>query len=60
MKHFTKHPEGHRLGNCVLLIISGHKSHKSLVFQDLSKENKITTLCLSPHAPHLLPPFDVG
>ena len=44
----------------MLLIIDGHKSHKSLAFQDLCEENKIITLCMPPHSSHILQPLDVG
>jgi hypothetical protein len=44
----------------VLLILDSHKSHKSLPFQDLCKENKIITLCMPLHSSHILQPLDVG
>ena len=44
----------------MLLNIGGQKSHKSLMLQDLCKENKITTLCPSSHVSLLLQRFDVG
>ena len=48
------------MGSHVLLIIDGHESHKSLVFQDLCEQNKIITLCMPPHSSHILQPLDVG
>lgn len=60
LKHFIKHTEGRRVGSHLLLIIDGHESHKSLAFQDLCEESKIITLCMPPHASHILQPLDVG
>jgi hypothetical protein len=48
------------VGSHRLLIIDGHKSHKSLAFQDLCKESKIITLCMPPHTSYILQPLDVG
>ena len=48
------------MGSHRLLILDGHESHKSLAFQDLCEENKIITLCMPPHASHILQPLDVG
>jgi len=44
----------------VLLIINGYESYKSLVFQDLCKENKIITLCMPAYLSYILQPLDVG
>lgn len=60
LQHFIQHTEGRRVGSHVLLIIDGHESHKSLAFQDLCEKNKIITLCMPPHASHILQPLDVG
>ena len=38
----------------MLLIINGHKSYRSLAFQDLYEENKIITLYMPPHSSHIL------
>ena len=43
-----------------LLILDGHKSHHSLEFQELCKENNIYTLCMPTYSSHLLQPLDVG
>jgi hypothetical protein len=40
--------------------LDGHESHNSLEFKELCKENNIITLCMPPHASHLLQPLDVG
>jgi hypothetical protein len=59
LQHFIQHTEGRRVCSHVLLIIDGHESHKSLAFQNLCEENKIITLCIPPHASHILQPLDV-
>jgi hypothetical protein len=48
------------VGSHRLLIIDGHKSHKSHAFQDLCEKSKIITLCIPPHSSHILQPLDVG
>ena len=60
LKHFIKHTKERKVGARQLLIIDGHKSHNSLEFQELCKENNIFTLCMPPHSSHLLQPLDVG
>jgi hypothetical protein len=59
-KLFNKHTEGGTVGSHRLLIVDGHKSHKSLAFQDLCEESKITTLFMPSHSSHILQPLDVG
>ncbi|KAI1664796.1 DDE superfamily endonuclease [Pyrenophora tritici-repentis] len=60
LKHFNAHTQARSIGARRLLIIDGHKSHQSLEFQELCKENNIHTLCMPPHSSHLLQPLDVG
>jgi hypothetical protein len=60
LKHFIKHTEGKVVGARRLLILDGHKSHQSLDFQELYKENNIYTLCMPPHLSHLLQLLDIG
>ncbi|KAF7566706.1 hypothetical protein PtrM4_150260 [Pyrenophora tritici-repentis] len=60
LKHFNAHTQARSVGARRLLIIDGHKSHQSLEFQELCKENNIHTLCMPPHSSHLLQPLDVG
>jgi len=60
LKHFNAHTQARSVGARRLLIIDGHKSHQSLAFQELCKENNIHTLCMPPHSSHLLQPLDVG
>ncbi|USP81395.1 hypothetical protein yc1106_08669 [Curvularia clavata] len=60
LKHFIKHTDGKVVGARRLLILDGYKSHQSLEFQELCKENNIYTLCMPPHSSHLLQPLDVG
>ncbi|USP74632.1 hypothetical protein yc1106_01906 [Curvularia clavata] len=52
--------DGKVVGARRLLILNGHKSHQSLEFQELYKENNIYTLCMPPHSSHLLQPLNVG
>ncbi|KAF1924977.1 DDE-domain-containing protein, partial [Didymella exigua CBS 183.55] len=44
LKHFNAHTQARSIGARRLLIIDGHKSHQSLAFQELCKENNIYTL----------------
>ncbi|KAI1689247.1 DDE superfamily endonuclease [Pyrenophora tritici-repentis] len=60
LKHFNAHTQARTIGARRLLIIDGHRSHQSLEFQELCKENNIHTLCMPPHSSHLLQPLDVG
>ncbi|KAF7578666.1 hypothetical protein PtrM4_029060 [Pyrenophora tritici-repentis] len=60
LKHFNAHTQARTIGARRLLIIDGHRSHQSLEFQELCKENNIYTLCMPPHSSHLLQPLDVG
>jgi hypothetical protein len=59
LKHFIKHTEGKVVGAHWLLLLDGHKSHQSLEFQELCKENNIYTLCMPSHLLHLLQPLDI-
>jgi hypothetical protein len=60
LKHFIQHTEARTVGSHRLLILDSHESYKSLVFQNLCEQNKIITLCMPPHASHILQPLDVG
>ncbi|KAF1922369.1 CENP-B protein, partial [Didymella exigua CBS 183.55] len=60
LKHFNAHTQARSIGARRLLIIDGYKSHQSLAFQELCKENNIYTLCMPPHLSYLLQPLDVG
>jgi hypothetical protein len=48
------------VGTRRLLIIDSYKSHYSLKFQELCKENNIYTLYMPPHLSHLLQPLNVS
>ena len=48
------------IGNYYLLILDGHKSHKSLKFRQLCKKYKIITLCMPAYLSHLLQPLNIG
>ncbi|RAQ98564.1 putative transposase [Stemphylium lycopersici] len=60
LKHFDAYTRTRVVGARRLLVFDGHKSHHSLEFQELCKENNIYTLCMPPHSSHLLQPLDVG
>jgi hypothetical protein len=60
LKHFDAHTKERTVGTHRLLVIDGHESHDSLLFQQYCKDNKIVTLCMPPHSSHLLQPLDVG
>jgi hypothetical protein len=60
LKHFNAYTKARTVGARRLLILNGHKSHHSLKFQELCKDNDIYTLCMPPHLSHLLQPLDVG
>jgi hypothetical protein len=60
LKHFNRHTSKRSNGAYRILILDGHESHLSVAFEDFCKENKIITLCMPPHASHLLQPLDVG
>ncbi|KAF1922812.1 CENP-B protein, partial [Didymella exigua CBS 183.55] len=60
LKHFNTYTKTCVVGARRLLVLDGHKSHHSLEFQELCKENNIYTLCMPPHSSHLLQPLDIG
>ncbi|KAJ0126689.1 Chitin synthase A [Fusarium oxysporum f. sp. albedinis] len=60
LKHFDRSITNRSTGPYRLLILDGHESHHSADFERYCKENKIITLCMRAHAPHLLQPLDVG
>jgi hypothetical protein len=60
LKHFNAHTKTRVIGARRLLVLDGHKSHHSLQFQELCKENDIYTLYMPAHSSHLLQPLDVG
>ncbi|KAK1912730.1 MFS-type transporter clz9 [Pyrenophora teres f. teres] len=60
LKHFNAHTKARAIGARRLLILDSHKSHQSLKFQEICKENNVFTLCMPPHSSHLLQPLDVG
>ena len=60
IKHFDKHTKGRTKGAKRLLILDGHESHHSALFEQYCKNNSIETLAMPPHSSHLLQPLDVG
>jgi putative NADPH-quinone reductase len=60
LKHFDVYTKSRTLRTYRLLIIDGHESHNSVNFRGYCRENKVITLQMPPHSPHLLQPLDVG
>jgi hypothetical protein len=60
LKHFDKHTAAQAKGPYRMLVLDGHESHESVVFQEYCKSHNIITLGLPPHSSHLTQPLDVG
>jgi transposase len=60
LKHFNAHTKTRVVSARRLLVLNGHKSHHSLKFKELCKENNIYTLYIPPHSSHLLQPLNVS
>jgi hypothetical protein len=60
IQHFEKHTNQRKVGARRLLILDGHESHNSVQFTEFCAENNIITLCMPPHASHLLQPLDIA
>lgn len=60
IKHFDKHTASRTKGTHRLLILDGHESHHSTIFELYCKEHNIVTLCMPSHSSHYLQPLDVG
>ena len=60
IKHFDMHTASRTKGKHRLLILDGHESHHSAVFETYCREHNILTLCMPAHSSHLLQPLDVG
>ena len=60
LKHFDKHTTARAKGPYRMLVLDGHESHESAVFQEYCKDHNIITLGLPPHSSHLTQPLDVG
>ncbi|CAN5189596.1 hypothetical protein BH09PAT2_BH09PAT2_11550 [soil metagenome] len=60
IKHFDKHTAARAKGPYRMLVLDGHESHESIVFQDYCKSHNIITLGLPPHSSHITQPLDVG
>lgn len=58
--HFDKHTKDRTQGVYRLLILDGHVSHHSDVFETYCKAHNIITLCMPAHTSHRLQPLDVG
>lgn len=60
IKYFKRHIAIQAKGLYQMLILDGHKSYKSVAFQEYCKAYNIITLGLSPHLSYLTQPLDVG
>jgi hypothetical protein len=60
IRHFDQHTKGRTKGAYRILILDGHESHHSVVFELYCKEHNIITLCMPAHSSHKLQPLDVG
>jgi hypothetical protein len=60
LKHFDRSTAKRSVSLYRLLILDGHESHHSVDFERYCQDHKIITLCMPPHASHLLQPLDVG
>ena len=60
LKHFDKHTTARAKGPYRMLVLDGHESHESAVFQEYCKDHNIITVWLPPHSSHLAQPLDVG
>jgi len=59
-KHFIPHTNSRVRGRFRLLILNGHGSHLTPLFDRMCAENDIIPLCMPSHSSHLLQPLDVG
>ena len=60
IRHFDLYTASRTKGKYRLLILDGHESHHSEEFETYCQEQNIITLCMPPHASHLLQLLDVG
>jgi len=60
LRHFDKHTKERRKGGYRMLILDGHESHQSALFEEYCKLHNIIPLCLPSHSSHLTQPLDVG
>ena len=60
VKHFDRHTTTRAKGPYRMLVLDGHESHESIVFQDYCKSHNIITLSLPAHSSHITQPLDVG
>jgi hypothetical protein len=60
IKHFDLHTKARRHGGWRMIVLDGHESHLSDIFEQYCQENNIVTICLPAHSSHLTQPLDVG
>jgi hypothetical protein len=59
-KIFDPWTKPYTVGRYRLLILDGHSSHLTPLFDQHCAANDIITVCMPPHSSHLLQPLDVG
>ena len=59
LKHFDKYTAARAKGLYRMLVLNGHKSHESAVFNDYYKAYNIITLRLPAHSSHLTQLLDI-
>ena len=60
IKYFDKHIACRTKGIYRLLILDGHKTHYSTVFELYYKEHIIRILCMPPNSSYFLQPLEIG
>ena len=58
-KHFLKHAKP-TTDEPMMLLLDNHKTHLSIEFIDLAKENGVTVVTFPPHTSHKMQPLDVS
>ena len=57
---FEPYTKDRTIGAYRLLILDGHSSHLTPLFDQFCTEHKIISLCMPSHSSHILQPLDVG
>jgi hypothetical protein len=60
IQHFDQYTRSRTKGSYRLLILDGHGSHITPLFDHFCEQNDIITLCMPAHSSHLLQPLDVS
>ena len=59
-KLFIPSTNSHTQGRYRLLVLDGHGSHLTPLFDQICSENEIIPICMPAHSSHLLQPLDIG